>query len=47
MNEGEGKIYGLLEMENICSVGVYHNLETGKREDLTAKNILCLRQWRC
>lgn len=27
MNEGEGKIYGLLEMENICSVGVTTTLK--------------------
>lgn len=29
MNESGGKIYG----QNICSVGVYHNLEHGKREE--------------
>lgn len=40
MNECEGKIYGLFEMENICSVGVYHNLENGKREDLLVQSIL-------
>lgn len=47
MNEWRGKIYGLLKMENICSVGVYYDFENVKREDFTAQNTLCLGQWRC